>query len=112
MSCSDEKEKGWPQRASAVVCFLFACLDSCTANGKHSSFRAAVCGVELALFDLWGKALKRPVRELLGSQGQLIVIQHAHVILVDDPQTRACPLDGRGARFTRLRWCVCCLLLV
>jgi len=40
-------------------------MDECSANGAEYS-RAARCGLEMALFDLWGKHTSQPLSTLLG----------------------------------------------
>ena len=40
---------------------IIQALDECPANSQPSS-RAARCGIEAALLDLWGKFVQKPVK--------------------------------------------------
>ena len=62
---SESSEKVDEAQEIIILRDILTMLDSCPANNQDYS-RAAKCGIEMALFDLWGKLTKQPIYSLFG----------------------------------------------
>ena len=63
--CRESSEKVDETQEIIILRDILTLLDSCPANNQDYS-RAAKCGIEIALFDLWGKLTKQPIYSLFG----------------------------------------------
>ena len=89
-----------PQRVSETI------RQSLFWLGRGGSVEHSISGVDIALWDLWGKALGQPVSKLLGGNYREAIKPYAS-ILFDDPPRLVEKLDEqleRGFRAIKLGW--------